>query len=647
MNKNIKTSILIIGLVVATILVSSFKFHSLTTVLFEENSKTYKSEYRGVFIHSSSYVGFENGPNYETIAQTVKNLGVNVICVEIGGNNYLRYPSNVIPAHTDRNDLQLLVDAAHKYGLEAWVSFNVMLSAYTGDGVERRVVDANGEHVGWLCPTNPASRDLLKREVQEIASYDIDAFVFDYIRYETRDMCFCEYCKQQFINDTGLTDVNWPSDVLEGGRYSRQFVEWRIKPINELVKLMREWMLEVNPDLKFGAAAWRWLLEAPQYWRYWIGQDATYWVKEGWLDFVCPMIYTDDISQVEAFTQSVYDIMTGGPEGIVPYVPFIDTCVDSVSTPENFKQRIAKLQELNADGWLVWKYGGPGDVSGDGPDFTQYVDASQLEPILEISNINVQAISNDSVEISWNTNLPARGKVEIASRSFFTYSLSPSGTIEYWDVTYTPGQFHQEQTETTSHSIIISGLTSNTKYYFRVQSTGSGTVTSEILTFIFQPSANGYLPPTSTNQTVTPSFSEQAKQFNEYLREHGLPYIIQETANTSQIEVVSIEKINGTLKITVNGTGIQQFKVFCNNWGPPNHVEGVTDAIYDETSKTLLVEVTFHSPVTVMLEWAELSQVQVEPNLPSYLEFGNIEIILVAMFTIVVIWFVWRNRKNK
>jgi len=649
MSKNVKTSIFIIALVVAVILASSFRFHSLSTVLLED-SKTYKSEYRGIFIHSSSYVGYQNGPNYEVIAETVKDLGINVICVEIGGNNYLRYTSNVIPAHTDRNDLQLLVDAAHKYGLEAWVSFNVMLSAYTGDGVERRAVDANGEYVNWLCPTNPASRDLLKREVQEIASYDIDAFVFDYIRYETREMCFCEHCKQRFIEDTGLTDVNWPSDVLEGGRYSQQFVEWRIKPINELVKLIREWMLEVNPDLKFGAATWRWLLEAPQYWRYWIGQDATYWVKEGWLDFVCPMIYTDDVSQVEAFTQSVYDIMTGGPEGIIPYVPFIDTCVDSISTPENFQQRIAKLKELDADGWLVWKYGGPGD-NGDGPDFTQYVDASQLDPILEISNIKVRAVSNDSVEISWSTNIPATGKVEIASQPFFTYSLSPSGTIDYWDVTYTPGQFYQEQTKTTSHSIIIRGLTPNTKYYFRVQSTGSGTATSEVLSFVFQPSSGGYWSPPSTNQTAqatTPRFSEGAKQFNEYLKTHGLPYIVEETTNISQIEVVSIEKVNDTLEITVNGTGIQQFRVFCGDWGIPNRIEGAANAIYDEASKTLLIEVIFQSPVTVRLEWVGLSQIHEEPELFPQIEPKYIELLLFAGIVSVIVWLIWRKkRKNR
>ena len=47
-----------------------------------------------------------------------------------------------------------------------------------------------------------------------------------------------------------------------------------------------------------------------------------------------------------------------------PIVPFIDTCVDSVSTPENFQQRVAKLRELGADGYVIWRYGGPGDGQG-------------------------------------------------------------------------------------------------------------------------------------------------------------------------------------------------------------------------------------------------------------------------------------------
>jgi len=59
------------------------------------------------------------------------------------------------------------------------------------------------------------------------------------------------------------------------------------------------------------------------------------------------------------------------------------------------------------------------------------------------------------------------------------------------------------------HKIVLSGLSSNTEYFFRVKSAGSGIVTSEVLSFTFQqattPPPSPPPPPSGTNETSQPS----------------------------------------------------------------------------------------------------------------------------------------------
>jgi uncharacterized lipoprotein YddW (UPF0748 family) len=450
---------------------------------------TAESEIRGVFVHAFSLIN----PDWDLVAQTCADYGINVIVVEITGNNYARYKSNVIPYSSD--ELAPALEAAHARGIELWVSMNVMLSAYTGDGVERRVVTSNSDgsnvrRTNWLCPTNPDSRSLLKDIVEEMASnYDIDGFMFDYIRYETREMCFCEHCEAKFKEDTGLADAVFPTDVIEGGKYSHEFVEWRNEPINDLVRDMRQWMLAIKPDLKFSAAAWRWEIGYPTYWRYWIGQDSTYWVKEGWLDWVAPMAYTDSVSTVEKVVDDFNEYQIAGPEGIIPLVPFIDTCVDTVSTPENFRDRVNKLREVGADGWIIWRYGGPGDGQGsNAPDIRNYLSLLDMPDTFALQNIQVSA-SDTEATITWDTDLPTTSKIEYSTSPLFTASFEywGAGDFHYWDVDHSVGTVIENGSYVTNHLMTLTTLTPETKYYFYIQSQdSSGIVTTKVLTFTTQ-----------------------------------------------------------------------------------------------------------------------------------------------------------------
>ena len=457
------------------------------TITFRDFPVAYQSEIRGVFIHAYNTIY----PNWTQIADVCDSYGINVVVVEMLGNSFARYPSDIIPS----SDYGLLPEGPiemHKHGIKFFVSMNILSGGYSGDGIDRKCVKPDGSKADWMCPTKNASRELSKAIVQELFTKypEIDGFMFDYIRYDSIEVCYCDECKARFIEDTGLTDVNWPSDVVNGGKYWNEFLEWRIKPINELVQLIRKWILEVKPDCEFSAAVWSWLPEAPAYWRKWIGQDANYWVAQGWLDWISPMIYTDSVTDLENLLTAFIDKMIAGPEGKIPIVPFIDTCVDSVSTPENFQQRVAKLRELGADGYIIWRYGGPGDGQGSGaPDIRPYLEGLNDEPTFSIRNLMV-SLSGTQVTISWSTDQPTSGLVEYSKYPLFNSSIEfdSLANMNYWKITYFNGTIVEANSTTTTHTIVIENLKQGEKYYFRVKSSGqSGTATTKVLNFSLMP----------------------------------------------------------------------------------------------------------------------------------------------------------------
>jgi uncharacterized lipoprotein YddW (UPF0748 family) len=440
-----------------------------------------ESEIRAVFVHAYS----QSGIDADLVAETLKDYGVNTIVVEALGVNYARYPTELV-ASNDFGILPELVTAAHARGMKLYVMMNVLAEAILPDSLMSERY--GGRAHATASPVKQATRALIKALVEElVGSYDIDGFMFDYTRYVWTDEPYEAEAKNKFILDTGLSDVNWGADThVDGGRYRQQFMEWRVQPINELVRDMRNWMLAKKPNLKFSAATWRWPAGYPSYWRYWIGQDSTYWVKEGWLDWVAPMFYTDNVEDLESGLSSYVDTQTGGFEGATQVVPFIDTCVDAVSAPENFANRVNMLRQMGADGWIVWRYGGPGDGQGsNAPDIRSYLSLLQMPNTFAIKNMQFD-IGKTSGSISWTTNIEATSKVEYSAPFLFnaTFKYMSATNFYYWDVDPCQGDFAEDDLMVTNHTIVLSGLLPRTTYQLRVQSrSDSGLATSQVLTF--------------------------------------------------------------------------------------------------------------------------------------------------------------------
>lgn len=325
------------------------------------------SERRMVFLHASSM----NNPDTGIIADTVKAYGVYDLVGEILGNNYARYPSDYIPR--GGYVLQSFIDSCHARGMKFHVSMNVLLSALAD---EYKVELSDGSKMDWTCPTKIVTRTLMQNLMTELTQYNIDGFMFDYIRYDSGEVCYCPECRVAFENWLGEGPISDWGQFYPNGPRIDDYRNWRTTPVNELVRDMRSWLLSIKPNLEISAAVFQWLHEGgvdyPDYWRFWIGQNWRLWVDNGWLDFVSPMIYTSDIPQIGAYVRS--DIRDG-TMGRIPLIPFLTNCYPSPVDPNNFKSQVDEVLINGANGWMVWRYGGPGDGFGSGaPDIRTYLD---------------------------------------------------------------------------------------------------------------------------------------------------------------------------------------------------------------------------------------------------------------------------------
>ena len=284
------------------------------------------NEKRGVWLH----VGNDRHP--EKVMPELKALGLNMAVLRIAGGTAAFYGSKVQPdiqdplAETGGDWLAEAVRHAHANGVEIhpYVN-NCVVEGRTSPASLERLRKANrlqktpeGRDIAWFCPSSDENLKAVVRPMLEIVSnYDVDGIQYDFIRYPNAQGCFCPRCKALFEKETGKPVPAWPKDVLkDGGRYA-EWIEFRCRRISAIVEHVSTKIRAANPKVKISAAVFR---DWPRC-RETNGQDWARWCREGWLDFVCPMNYTNSD---ETFLKNCISHRDGLPEGF-PVVQGIGT----------------------------------------------------------------------------------------------------------------------------------------------------------------------------------------------------------------------------------------------------------------------------------------------------------------------------------
>ena len=258
-----------------------------------------KDEFRAFWCHSAKGLG--HGHDWDSSIAFLKKHGFNTILANLAWGGCVAYPS-------DRISFRPNLEAGHDYYAECaaacrkhGVGFHVWKVCWSykwgtpKDDVEkmqqagRLVRTIDGDVIKELCPSHPEN---IRHEIDtfvEIARKRPDGIHFDYVRYPDSRTCFCDGCKERFEAFLGKKVAGWPKTFRNDPSVASAWRDFRCSNVSALVRGVAQEVRRVAPGVKISAAVFEDFRITPEN----IGQDWKKWTDEGWLDFVCPMDYTD------------------------------------------------------------------------------------------------------------------------------------------------------------------------------------------------------------------------------------------------------------------------------------------------------------------------------------------------------------------
>lgn len=143
----------------------------------------------------------------------------------------------------------------------------------------------------WLSPAREDIREYLKKRYKYfVENYDIDGINLDYIRFPEEYRGSFGYDKksvERFEKEYGID----PFEIKSGSKESSLWNNYRENLITEVVSGISKILREVDPDLLISADVIPGRDEA----RFRALQNWSLWLEKGYLDFVIPMTYTENL----------------------------------------------------------------------------------------------------------------------------------------------------------------------------------------------------------------------------------------------------------------------------------------------------------------------------------------------------------------
>jgi len=316
-------------------------------------------EFRAFWCHSAYGV---KGMTWDQAIARLKENGFTAIMPNMLWGGVAYYPGEVLPVAADiatRGDqLAACVAACRKHGLQihVWkVDWNLGRDAPPAFVEKMRAAkrlqrSIGGDEEPWLCPSNPDNQDLERAAMVEVArKYPVDGIHFDYIRYPGPDHCFCGPCRGRFEKATGNPVAAWPKDVLPKGARREEWIKWCQDNITTVVKTTSGEVRKVRPGIKVSAAVFRnWDVDSRI-----VMQDWKLWCERGYLDFVCPMDYTNNAATFDRWMKKQKE--WAGPAQLCPGIG-ASASHASLSAEEVIRQ-IGITQKHDTMGFIIFNYG--------------------------------------------------------------------------------------------------------------------------------------------------------------------------------------------------------------------------------------------------------------------------------------------------
>lgn len=333
--------------------------HEILTQAYVRSLPSKPDEFRAWWEHAGTgaYPG-----DWERTMKEISETGFNAVLPNMLWGGLAHYESDVLPrSETFRkygDQIAQAVAAGKKYGIDVHVwKVNYNCSNAPKDFLEKMKQEgrlqqkADGTSDPWLCPSHPLNRELEAAAMLEVAEkYDVAGIHYDYIRYPNTETCFCNGCRTRFSEHLAEkrlgTLEHWPESCVDG-KWREEYDRWRCDQITFLVEDVHRKVKQKNLDVKISAAVF------PQYpsCKRWVLQDWPLWVEKGYLDFICPMNYTESPNQFSGMTKLQIELV----DKRVPIYPGIGATATNIAlSPEEVAMQIELARRLGLDGFTIF-----------------------------------------------------------------------------------------------------------------------------------------------------------------------------------------------------------------------------------------------------------------------------------------------------
>lgn len=326
-------------------------------------------EIRGVWVTSWSR-GFITADEADATIAAAKKAGMNALFVEVRKCADAYYYSRIEPRAPEIepgfDPLGYIIKKAHAEGMQvhAWV---VIYRAYSGP--RSGPTDPNhivNKHPEWvllsdtgrnyagegiyLDPGIPEVREYIASVLEDLVKrYNVDGVQYDYVRYPGRNWGYSELALKHYYADTGATEKPRPDDP--------KWLQWRRDQVTAFVKLARDKMKAVNPNIQisasticYGNTSSDWTKTEPYAG---VLQDWKLWMEKGYIDINIPMNYRSErsASAAKAFRTWVINSerWSGGR-------PVLQGIYASSNPPEDVIKQIEFTRKAGQEGFVIFAF---------------------------------------------------------------------------------------------------------------------------------------------------------------------------------------------------------------------------------------------------------------------------------------------------
>ncbi len=301
--------------------------------------------------------GFYAG-GWEETCKELKAAGLNALFANMATSGRAHYPSAIIPGsktlETHGDQLKAFSHAARRHGLQAH-AWKICWKVNSRDAAFRErlktqgrlMMDAEGNPINWLSLSDPRNVQLeVDAALEMLRHAPLDGLHLDYMRYPGREADYGPAARKAFERQLGRTLPQWPKEVL--GPLKARYQRFRQQEVHRAVETISRAVRAEFPDVILSVAVWgAWPDCADAQ-----GQDWPVWGKNGWIDWLIPMNYTDNLHQFEGW-MDLQRRQPGLAEKLVPGIGLISS--NAELGPTDLLDQLQQIRKRNLKGFVLYR----------------------------------------------------------------------------------------------------------------------------------------------------------------------------------------------------------------------------------------------------------------------------------------------------